>query len=396
MRLDELRRLRKLLDDAASPWDVFMSLRDRSLRGDAQTLALAAEVRRLQSLANPERFMGNPPAQDLAREIQSKLDELYAAALQALAAQAPGQAPLIEAPLVEAPVALAPLEPVHVREPEPVRSAGGGFSLTVGDRGYAFEGLVARGDVATIHRGRCTAGEGAGQEVVAKVAQEAADDPFIFTEVQALRQLHRADGAQRKQLPRVLDTFHADGGRAGVVLQWLDGFDGVALRERFPRGLPPEHVIWIGRRLLSVSGFAHTQGILHGNIEPAHVVVRPRDHHVWLIDWCYAIVEPARTRQTFKVFNPLYSGPEVAEKKPPIPASDLYSIGRVLLFLLGGDLQTGDMPDEVDPRLQRYVRYLTRTSPLQRAQDAWEMFSELGRLRGQVYGPHRFQEFVVP
>lgn len=388
MRLDELRRLRKLLADAASPWDVFMSLRDRSLQGDGQVLALAAEVRRLQSLANPERFMGNPPAQDLAREIQARLTELHEAALQALQ-QGP---PTSEPPPVEAPSEPPPVRPAW---PEPA-PADAGFSLTVADRGYALERRVTQGDVAAIHRGRCTAGPHAGEEVAAKVAQELADNAFILAEIQALKLLHSGEGAQRKQLPAVLDVFHDAGGRAGVVLPWLDGYDGAALRARFEAGLPPEHVIWIGRRLLSVAGFAHNLGVLHGNIEPAHVLVRPRDHHVTLIDWCYAVVEPARTRQSFRAYNPLYSGPEVAEKKPPIPASDLFSIGRVLLFLLGGDMQSGELPDHVDARLQRFVRYLTRTSPLQRAQDAWEMFSELGRLRGQIYGPHRFQEFVVP
>jgi hypothetical protein len=86
MRLDELRQLNTLLTDAAAPADVFMSLRDRSLRGDVRALALANELRRLQALANPERFMGNPPAQDLAREIQARLLEWHAGALAALVA----------------------------------------------------------------------------------------------------------------------------------------------------------------------------------------------------------------------------------------------------------------------------------------------------------------------
>jgi serine/threonine protein kinase len=391
MRLDELRRLRKLLTDAASPMDVFMSLRDRSLQGDARSLALAAEVRRLQSLANPERFMGNPPAQDLAREIQSRLAELYDAALQSL-----DQSPAVEVEAVEAVEAPAELHDAPASMQASVSRLDAGFSLTIGDRSYTLERALAQGDVATLHRGRCTTGPHAGAEVVAKVAQEPADDAFILAEIQALGLLHRGEGAQRNQLPAVLDLFHGTDGRAGVLLSWLDGFNGVDLRGRFARGVPPEHVIWIGRRLLSAAGYAHSLGVLHGNIEPAHIIVRPRDHHVALIDWCYAIVEPARTHQGFRAYNPQYSGPEVASKKSPVPASDLFSIGRVLLYLLGGDLESGDMPDDVDARLQRFVRYLTRTSPLQRAQDAWEMFSELGRLRGQIYGAHRFQEFVVP
>src|SRR5688572_6301273 len=200
MRLDELRRLRKLLADAASPWDVFMALRDRSLQGEAQTLALAAEVRRLQSLANPERFMGNPSAQDLAREIQGRLTELHQAAVQALQA-GPTSEPAPQ--VVEAP----PAVPREVATPVPVERDRG-FSLTIGDRGYALAGRLAQGDVATIWRGRCTAGAGAGQEVVAKVAQEPADDAFVLAEIAALRHLHAGEGAQRKQLPAVLDLFN--------------------------------------------------------------------------------------------------------------------------------------------------------------------------------------------
>ncbi len=54
------------------------------------------------------------------------------------------------------------------------------------------------------------------------------------------------------------------------------------------------------------------------------------------------------------------------------------------------------VPEAVPDRLQRFIRYLTRPSPLQRAQDAWEMYRELERVRLAVYGPHRFVEFVVP
>ena len=83
------------------------------------------------------------------------------------------------------------------------------------------------------------------------------------------------------------------------------------------------------------------------------------------------------------------------EKKAPLPAAVVYSIGRCLLFFLGGDLRSGEMPAQVDDRLQRFVRYLTRPSPLQRAQDAWDMYAELERVRAAIHGPHRFQEFVV-
>ena len=413
MRLDELRRLHKLVADAASPTDVFMCLRDRSLQGDVRDLALANEFRRMCALASPERFMGNPPAQDLAREIVDRLAALHRAALASLAGAVQGDnhepgvdaAPDVWRDNHEPGVDAAP--DVWRDDHEPAADQRGGprapqdaapvaIEVVVGANRYVLDGPPIAGDLATVRRGRCVAGPHAGREVAAKLARASADNGLILAEVAALRALQAGDAAQRGQLPEVLDLFHGPGGEAGVMLPWVVGFDGVALRERFPAGVPPEHVIWIGRRLLSVVGHAHKLGVLHANIEPAHVLVRPHDHHVSLIDWCWCVVEPARTRQRFRVYNPDYSAPEVAEKQPPIPAADLYAVGRCMLFLVGGELASGSMPDAVPDRLQRFIRYLTRTSPLQRAQDAWEMFHELERVRAAVYGPHRFLEFVVP
>lgn len=386
MRLEELRRLDKLLCDAGGPADVFMALRDRSLQGDARRVALLAEHARWLVIANPERFMGNPPAQDLAREMVARLEALLHAGM--------------------AMVEDAVVEPVRVEEPPRVWRAAedvvdaadspAGFEVVVGEQRYRMEGQLAVGDLATLSRGRCTAGPRVGAEVVAKLVIDRADNGFMLAETQALRLLQQGDARQRGQLPELLDVFQGAAGQAGAVFRYIEGYDGEALRARFPGGVPPEHVIWIGRRLLSVVGHAHKLGVLHANIEPAHIIVRPRDHHVSLVDWCYCVVEPGRTRQRFRVYNPEYSAPEVAEKADPVPAADLYSVGRCLLALAGGDLTSGEMPESVPDRLQRFIRYLTRPSALQRAQDAWQMFGELERVRAAVYGAHRFVEFVVP
>lgn len=394
MRLDELRRLDKLLSDARVPADVFMALRDRSLRGEARRRALVAEHARWLAIANPERFMGNPPAQDLAREMVGRLAELLRLASAELdAADQPAAALSVVEPVaveVAAPVVNAP---PRWRPPD---DAAVGFEVAAGGNRYRLERQLAVGDLATIFAGRCVEGARARAEVVAKVASDRADNDFVVAEIQALRLLQQGDARQRGQLPELLDLFHGSGGQAGVVLNFIEGYDGEALRGRFPQGVPPEHLIWIGRRLLSVVGHAHKLGVLHGNIEPAHIIVRPRDHHVSLIDWCYSVIEPGRTRQGFRVYNPDYSAPEVAQKQAPLPTADLYSVGRCLLYLAGGDLGSGDMPETVPDRLQRFIKYLTRASALQRAQDAWEMFGELERVRAAVFGVHRFVEFVVP
>ena len=147
MRLDELRRLRKLLDEATGPQDVFMALRDRSLHGPARERALDSELRALQSLANPERFMGNPPAQDLAREILAQLGEFFRLAR--------GE---------DSPTEVGP---VSIPASADATDRGDGLVVIVGANHYHLETRVTDGEIAVIHRGRCIAGPHAGVEVAA-------------------------------------------------------------------------------------------------------------------------------------------------------------------------------------------------------------------------------------
>src|SRR5262249_19682565 len=153
-----------------------------------------------------------------------------------------------------------------------------------------------------------------------------------------------------------------------------------------------KHMVWMLSRLLSVLGYAHSKGIIHGNIDPSHLMIRPSDHNLFLIDWSYAAVNPFRTGDGFKVWREHYSAPEVAERKRPIPASDLYAVGKCMIFILGGDVRNNSLPAQVDEKIQRLIIYFVRESPLQRAQDAWEMYTFLRKLMEELWGPRKFLE----
>ncbi len=390
MRIEELRRLRDLLARGGGPEALFMSLRDRSLQGPALQQALGAEMRRWLTIVAPERYGGNPEAQDLAKKLQRELAELYAQALLRVGPAASG--PPAE-PAPEPAPADAPSGSYDERYDPPPRVRDERTPLRVEVNGAAFEfrEQLPDGDLAELWRAPGDDGE----PCVAKIAIDIQDNDLICNEAEALAQLDLHDSRQRVLLPRLHGRFFTRDGRAGNLLGLVEGFTGLELRARFPDGVPPEHVVWIGRRLLSVVGHAHTRGILHGNIEPAHIVVRPRDHRVVLIDWCYSIFEPGRTGQGFRAVNDEYSAPEVAQRGPATPAADLLSVGRTLAFLLGADPIELDLGEHVPERLQRFIRYLARPSRLQRAQDAWEMYGELDLVRLACYGPHVFREFVV-
>lgn len=304
---------------------------------------------------------------------------------------ADGEWRLVGLTLVESTPASPPIaEPAVAQEPP----APVDFEVKAAGSAYRMITVVARGDLATIYGG-ARSGSGPGAEAVFKLADDAADNDLLQAEVRTLQRLSAVTSPQQKHLPVVLDQVRAADGRLGTVFERLDGLDLCTLRERLPAGVPQRHLIWIMRRVLSVLGWAHQNGILHGNVEPAHILVRPHDHNVWLVDWCWAITEPAKTGQTFRCLNEDYGPPEARARKPPLPSSDLYSLGKAMIYAAGGDPATNTLPDTVDQRLQRFLRYFVVESAVGRPGDAWDMYKQLDNLREEVFGSHEFVALEV-
>lgn len=256
---------------------------------------------------------------------------------------------------------------------------------------YSVTEYLARGDIASIYSGT----NRSDRSVILKVAMSTGDNDLLQNEANTLRALHQGDTVYNKHLPELLDQFRASSGEIGLVLAKIRASDLRTVRESYPQGIPQQHILWILRRTLAAVGHAHSRGIIHGNIDPSHILISAPDHNVFVIDWAYAIHKPAETGQGFKAINDHFSPPEVAQKKQPLPASDLYSIGKCMIYLLGGNVQLDTMPDNVDERIQRFIKFFTRTSALQRAQDAWQMYAKADDLREEVFGPHKFLEFKI-
>jgi serine/threonine protein kinase len=271
------------------------------------------------------------------------------------------------------------------------------FTVRTDTATYRVTETLARGEIATIYGGRA-ATNGAG--VALKVADDASDNDLLQHEVRVLGLVLATPHKTALHFAPPRDQFRTGDGRLGSVFDRLDGLDLTAIRDGFRRrgepGLPARHVVWILRRALAALGWAHHQGILHGNLDPSHVLVRGRDHMVWLVDWCWAVVNPAQTGQGFKALNETYSPPEVAARGRPTPASDLYALGKCAIHVLGGDPAAKTVPDGVDARLARFLRYLCVESQGGRGQDAWELYTQLDKLREQIWGKHEFVPLDLP
>lgn len=98
---------------------------------------------------------------------------------------------------------------------------------------------------------------------------------------------------------------------------------------RFKAGI----AVAIVRECLAALAALHREGIVHGDIKPANIMLK-RSGHAKLIDMGSAIDfhNPPRDREC----TPLYAAPEVLEDRTSTPRSDLASVGYVLIELLSG------------------------------------------------------------
>jgi len=268
-----------------------------------------------------------------------------------------------------------------------------GFGIKTQKREYIIRSTLATGDLATIYSG-AVVGVTEGQ-VVVKIISDPADNDLALNEIKVLKMFSAEPSQQSKHIPVLLDNFKTTDNQYALILRYFDGYDLYSVREKYPFGLDPRHVAWILARSLSAIGYAHSQGVVHGNLEPAHILIRPRDHNVMLIDWSYAAVNPGVSGDSFKVLNEPYSAPEVALKKSPVPSSDLYSLGKTMIYLLGGDPKTNFIPLNVPDKFKRFILAMVIPSVLQRPRDAWEIYGYLNEVRNNVWGPLRFLPLVM-
>ena len=139
------------------------------------------------------------------------------------------------------------------------------------------------------------------------------------------------DGYDLRQLtsPRCLELLH---GRVSsrrwnyineVIL--TDGPD----QSRFKAGV----AVSIVRECLAALAALHREGIVHGDVKPANIMLK-RSGHAKLIDMgsAFDYRSPPRDREC----TPLYAAPEVLENYESTPRSDLASVGYVLIELLSG------------------------------------------------------------
>jgi hypothetical protein len=237
-------------------------------------------------------------------------------------------------------------------------------------------------------------------EYVLKICRPNKGNPLLAAEHRCLTMLARRSGDRRyrEYFPNPVDTFVASdeyGGRQVNIFVRREGFTTLeSIHERYPAGLDPRHLAWLFKRMLTVAGFAHECGVVHGAILPPHVMVHAENHGLQLVDWIHAVKVGQRLSFVPGLFHDWYPL-EVLNKEPVTPATDIFLAAKCLLYAAGGDPLAERWPDSVPSTMRQFVNTCLYASPRMRPQNAWHLHEEFDELLRRLFGPPTYHRLVM-
>lgn len=186
-------------------------------------------------------------------------------------------------------------------------------------------------------------------------------------------------------LPAMRDFYKLPDGSYAMVMSYIEGktLDQAVKKHK---AIHPEDCCWIAQRLLNGLHYLHSNGVIHGDVKPPNVIVQPKVHNAVLVDFGLSSIKPKSTSKAVG-YTPVFAAPEIIEGRPPLPESDIYSLGLTMIYTLGGDPLAKTYPGGVPDPIQQYFNGFVCYNPLDRS--SWEkedLVQKLSNVRLEVFG----------
>lgn len=246
----------------------------------------------------------------------------------------------------------------------------------IGD--YRVLELIAEGGFGTTYKGEHAM---TGSPVCIKHALNISpqDEQILIEEAKAVWDL------RHYAIPAMRNVVRLDDGSLALIMSYIQGptLEKIILEKK---ALDPEHVCWITERILGALRYLHYNGVIHGDIKPANIIIQPESHQVVIVDYGLSLIRPTMN-STSKGYTPVFSSPEQMQDLPLLPESDFYALGMTMIHMLGGDASRKHVPNKTPDAVCEFVKRLIVKNPLDRP--SWnkeDIIDTLQKVRLKAFG----------
>jgi eukaryotic-like serine/threonine-protein kinase len=271
---------------------------------------------------------------------------------------------------------------------------------------YVIVSQLGRGGMGAVYLGERADGQFE-KQVAIKILKRGTDTDEVLRRFAVERQiLAKLD---HPNITRLLDAGTTQDGLPYFVMDYVDGIPITEFAQAQKLPLPERLELFL--KVCSAVEFAHRNGVIHRDIKPTNIVVRPNGEPK-LLDFGIAkllqagaaedLTSPVERRMTRR-----YAAPEQTRLEPVTLTADVYSLGLVLLELVtdekitserGPDIATllqKKARDRVDLALAAIIRRAIQPEPRQRyasaaeLRNALEQFLSAARMNKRAKTPHQ-------
>ena len=223
---------------------------------------------------------------------------------------------------------------------DPTATGPAGGSSPISSFGvYEIRALLGAGGMGQVYRAFDSR---LGREIALKVIRRSAVDDESALD----RLLREATLASALNHPNIVTIYETGvvGADRYIAMELIEG---ATLRQLAAQGLPLSRIVGIARQVAEALAVAHAQQIVHRDIKPDNVMVRP-DGYVKLLDFGLARAQPDRYGSGATGAGPAsteaglilgtigYMAPEQARGETVSAEADVFSLGVLLYELVTG------------------------------------------------------------